>query len=164
VYVLDRAKLRVEAALPWGLDADAWQRLRATVGADWLSGRLGLTVEYHHNGIGTNTPAAYTATLADERVQRGETYYLGRHYLGAAVSYRVDAAARLSVALSALWNVGDGSASVTPIVSYDVGQTTSVSLGTLQSFGRTPVVSPPSRRSEFGTYGDLWFTRLSVYF
>ena len=31
-FVLDRMKLRVEAALPYDLDADDWQRVRATVG------------------------------------------------------------------------------------------------------------------------------------
>jgi hypothetical protein len=53
---------------------------------------------------------------------------------------------------------------VTPILSYDFGQSTSVSVGALQSFGRAPTLAPPALRSEFGTYGDLWFTRLSVYF
>jgi hypothetical protein len=59
--------------------------------------------------------------------------------------------------------VADGSASVTPIAPHDVGQTTSVSDGTLQSVGSTPTISPPALRSEFGTYGDLWFPRVSVY-
>ena len=164
VYVLDRAKLRLEAAAPWDLDADRWQPLRATIGADWLSTRLVLTAEYHHNGIGADDPGDYFTQLGDPRLQRGETYYLGRHYLGGAASYTPDEAARLTFALSALWNLGDGSTMLTPIASYDFGQNTIVSVGSLQSFGRTPVVSPPELRSEFGTYGDLWFTRVSVYF
>ena len=163
-YVLDRMKLRLEAALPYDLDTDAWQRVRATAGVDWLSARLSLTAEYHLNGIGAGDPSGYLAALADPRLRRGESYYLGRHYLGAAAGYTVDEEARLSLALSALWNVGDGSAMATPILSYDFGQSTSVSFGALRSFGATPTLVPPALRSEFGTYGDLWFTRVSVYF
>jgi hypothetical protein len=163
-YVLDRMKLRLEGALPYDLDAHEWTKLRATVGADWLSARLVLTAEYHHNGLGAADPAGYPTVLVGAPLQRGETYYLGRHYLGGALSYTADDEARLSLAASALWNVEDGSVSVTPILSYDFGQSTSVSLGTLQSFGRSPTLAPLGLRSEFGTYGDLWFTRLSVYF
>ena len=163
-YVLDRMKLRVEAALPYDLDTDDWQRLRATVGADWLSARVSVTAEYHVNGVGADDPSAYLTTLGDPRLRRGESYYLGRHYVGVALAYTADDEARLRLALSALWNVQDGSAMATPILSYDVGQSTSVSIGALQSFGRTPRVIPPALRSEFGTYGDLWFTRVSVYF
>jgi hypothetical protein len=163
-YVLDRMKVRAEAAVPYDLDLDEWERLRVTAGVDWLSARLSLTAEYHLNGIGADDPAGYLAALTDPRLRRGESYYLGRHYLGAALGYRADEEARLTLALSALWNVEDGSVMGTPILSYDFGQTTSVSLGALQSFGSTPTLVPPALRSEFGTYGDLWFTRVSVYF
>lgn len=162
-YVLDRMKLRFEAALPYDLDADDWQRVRATAGADWLSARLSVTAEYHLNGIGAGDPSTYPAALSDQRLRRGESYYLGRHYLGAALGYTADQDARLALALSGLWNVQDRSVIVTPTLSYDFGQNTSVSFGGLQSFGATPTVAPPVLRSEFGTYGDLWFIRLSVY-
>jgi hypothetical protein len=163
-WVLDRVKLRAEAALPYDLDLNDWERLRATVGLDWLSARMIVTAEYHHNGVGAADPSGYLATVTDPRVQRGETYYLGRHYLGGAVSYVADEESRLSLTGSALWNVEDGSVIVTPIASYDFGQSTSVSLGALQSFGATPTIVPPALRSEFGTYGALWFSRVSVYF
>jgi hypothetical protein len=163
-WVLERVKLRLEAALPYDLDLDDWQRVRATVGGDWLSTRLSITAEYHLNGIGAADPTGYLATLADPRLGRGESYYLGRHYLGGALSWTADEEARLTLAASTLWNVEDGSAVVTPVASYDFGQTTSVSLGAVLSFGATPTVVPPGLRSEFGTYGDLGFTRVSVYF
>jgi hypothetical protein len=163
-WVLDRVKLRLEAAVPYDLDLDDWQRVRATVGGDWLSTRLSVTAEYHLNGVGAGDPAGYVAVLADPQFGRGESYYLGRHYLGGALSWTADEEARATIAASALWNVEDGSTVVTPIVSYDVGQTTSVSLGAVLSFGPAPTSVPPALRSEFGTYGDLGFTRLSVYF
>jgi hypothetical protein len=162
--VLDRMKLRAEAAVPYDLEADEWLGPRATVGADWLSARLSLTAEYHYNGAGATDPAGYPAVLGAPPLRRGETYYLGRHYLGGAVVFTPDAEARASLAASALWNVADGSAIATPIVSYDFGQATSVSLGALLSLGRAPSAPGLILRSEFGTYGDLWFTRLSVYF
>ncbi|HET7038602.1 MAG TPA: hypothetical protein VFH97_01860, partial [Gemmatimonadales bacterium] len=164
VWVLDQVKLRLEGALPYDLDLDDWQRVRATAGADWLSSRVTVTGEYHLNGIGAADPGGYLATLADPRLRRGETYYLGQHYLGGAFSWTADEEERLTLAASALWNVEDGSAVATPLVSYDFGQSTSVSLGAVVSFGATPTVVPPGLRSEFGTYGDLGFTRVSVYF
>jgi hypothetical protein len=163
-WVLDRVKLRVEAAAPYDLDADDWLAPRATVGADWLGARFSVTAEYHHNGAGATDPGGYPAVLVAPPMRRGETYYLGRHYLGGAMAFTPDAEARASLAASALWNVGDGSAIVTPIASYDFGQATSISLGGILSFGRPPSVAPLTFQSEFGTYGDLWFTRLSVYF
>ncbi len=51
-------------------------------------------------------------------------------------------------------------------MGYDFGQAARLSLGALVSFGETPRFDtlPPELRSEFGTYGDLVFTRLSLYF
>lgn len=121
-YVLDRTKLRAEAALPWHLDDDEPDRPRVTAGVDWLSGRLVLTGEYHYNGIGAGGAGGHLAKLTDPRLAGGESYYLGRYYLGGAVAYTADEEARLSLSLSALWNLADGSAALTPLASCDFGQ------------------------------------------
>lgn len=163
-YQLRRASLRFELALPWVIEERALDPPRVTVGLDRPGARLSVTGEYHYGGAGARSPDGYPARLQDPRLRRGEVYLLGRHYLGGAVSYVLDEEARLSLTASALWNVGDGSVSVTPLASYDVGQHASVSFGALLTRGDRPRPGPPALPSEFGAYGHLWFARVSVFF
>ena len=165
-FMLDQTRLRGELVLPWDLEDDVLQDPRATLGFDWLQGTFSLTGEYHFNGIGASDADRYAGTLQDARFTRGETYYLGRHYLGGAASWSPDQENRASLALSALANLQDGSAAFTPLLGYDLGQTTRLSLGGLLSVGKTPALAGPDPRlrSEFGTYGNLLFTRISVFF
>jgi hypothetical protein len=164
-FLLDEIRLRAEAAFPWDLDDGSALDPRATAGVDWIRGTLVLTGEYHFNGLGTRDPDGYLARIQTPPLQRGETYYVGRHYLGGLVAWSPDAENRLNLALNGLANLGDGSVAVTPVLTYDIGQSTNVSVGGLASLGDAPVFQPaPRLRSEFGAYGDLFFTRLSVYF
>jgi len=163
-YVLDVSTLRAEAVLPWDLDEGGLDRPRVTLGVDRLSQRLRLTAEYHHNGTGVTEPAAYLAQLGSPHVARGETYLLARHYLGGAASWIVDQDERLSLSLSALWNLHDRSAALTPVASWNFGQNANVSAGAVRSVGARPTLVLPKLESEFGTYGTLWFARVSVYF
>lgn len=71
----------------------------------------------------------------------------------------------MSFALSALFNLQDPSSAFTPVLTYDFGQSTRLSAGALVSFGDTPFLGDaPVFRSEYGSYGDLFFSRLSIYF
>lgn len=164
-FLLDEAKLRAEAVLPWDLDADVMQDPRVTLGVDWIRGTLMVTGEYHYNGIGAG-PDGYLRALQDPRVRRGETYYIGRHYLGGLVTWSPDRENRLNLALNALTNLEDPSLAVTPMLSYDLGQATRFALGGLISVGETPSFAtlPPTFPSEFGAYGTLGYTQLSIYF
>ena len=166
--LLDQARIRLEAALPWNLDDGELQDPRATLGADWLSGTLSITGEYHFNGIGRPDPTGYDEVAVDRRFLRGETYYLGRHYLGGLVSWSPDVENRLTLALNGLANLEDGSTAFSPLASYDLGQATRLSVGGLVSTGDSPQLQllPPALnlRSEFGAYGDMVFTMVSVYF
>lgn len=163
--LLDAVKLRGEVVLPWDLDAGTVQEPRATLGLDWIRGTMVVTGEYHYNGIGS-APEGYLLGLQDPRVQRGETYYLGRHYLGGVVSWSPDRENRMNLVLNALANIEDSSLALTPLFSYDLGQAARVSLGGLLSLGPRPSfdVVPPRFPTEFGAYGTLGFTQLSVYF
>ncbi len=164
----DETKYRLEAAFPWNLDGGEPQRPRITAGVDWIRGTLVVTGEYHYNGIGAVGADGYVDVAADPRLQRGETYYLGRNYLGALVSWSPDVQNRLTLAASALVNLGDGSLALTPVATYDLGQATRLSLGALVSAGEEPrfQLTPPDirLRSEFGAYGSAVFTMMSVYF
>jgi hypothetical protein len=163
--LLDVVKLRGEVVLPWDLDEGTVQEPRATLGVDWIRGTLLLTGEYHYNGIGSGADG-YLSGLGDPRILRGETYYLGRHYLGGVVSWSPDRENRMSLVLNALGNIEDRSVALTPLVGYDLGQAARVSLGGLLSLGPRPSFStaPPSFPTEFGAYGTLGFLQLSVYF
>lgn len=164
-WLLDRVKLRAEAVFPRDLDEDAFLRPRATVGVDYVASSLALTGEYHYNGGGAEHPAGYLARLSDPVVRRGESYYLGRHYLGALVGYtRLDP---LSLDLSVIANLGDGSVIVTPMLRYDVGSSARVTAGAFRTFGDRPLIGAgpvPGLRSEYGADGHLFFVQLGVYF
>ncbi len=73
---------------------------------------------------------------------------------------------RITLSMTALTNLQDPSAAVTPIVSYDVGQATRMAIGGLLSLGDVPSFADtiPTFPSEFGAYGTLGFTQLSLYF
>jgi hypothetical protein len=157
-------KLRAESVLPYDLDDDGFKLPRATLGLDRLGGSTMLSVEYNYNGIGATDPRRYLDVLEDPRFAQGETYFLGRHNLGAAGSW-TPGNDRLSLTLSTLCNLGDPSWAFVPNLTYDFGQETRLSAGALLSFGDTPRFQPePELRSEFGTYGDFLYTMLSIYF
>ena len=157
-------KLRAEGALPYDLDVDDFRLPRVTLGVDWLGGEKMLSAEYNFNGIGATDAENYIGVLEDPRYAQGETYFLGRHNLGGLASW-TPGNDRLSLTLSALWNLQDPSAAFVPNLTYDFGQNTRLSAGALLSFGDTPLFEPePHLRSEFGAYGDFVFTMLSVYF
>lgn len=165
--LFDQAKLRFEGALPYDMDAHGMELPRMTLGVDWLSARWQVTGELHYNGAGARNASGYVAQLQDPRFARGESYFLDRYYAGGIVAWQPDADGRMNVVLSALTNLSDPSLALTPLLTYDFGQTTSVSVGALQTFGPGPLFPAfglPVLRSEYGTYGDLWFTRVSVFF
>lgn len=162
-FLLDQSRLRLEAVQPFDLDGGTFLRPGITAGVDWIRGRVSLTAEAHYNGVGAAAPVDYLGQLGNPRFLRGESYFLGRTYVGAAGTWAPDEEGRVRLALSALLNAGDGSAALTPLVDYDLGPATSLALGGLVSFGDTPA-PPAGLRSEFGAYGDLVFTRVSVYF
>ncbi|MEJ2678617.1 MAG: hypothetical protein P8174_06025 [Gemmatimonadota bacterium] len=165
--LFDQAKLRFEGAFPYDMDAHGMELPRVTLGLDWLSSKWQLTGELHYNGAGARNSAGYVAQLQDPRFARGESYFLDRYYAGGVAAWQPDADGRMNIVLSALANLSDPSLALTPLLTYDFGQTTSVSVGALQTFGRRPLFPAfglPVLRSEYGTYGNLWFTRISVFF
>ncbi len=157
-------KVRGEGSIPFDLDSNEFALPRATLGVDHLGGETLLSLEYNFNGIGATRPSRYAEVLQDPRYGQGETYFLGRHNLGAVASW-TPGNDRLSLSLSALCNLQDPSSALVPSLTYDFGQETRLSVGGLWSFGDTPVFEPsPRLRSEFGTYGDFVFTMVSIYF
>lgn len=165
-WLFDTWTVRTEAVVSRDLEEDRWLTPRATVGLDWIRTDLTVSAEYHLNGLGASDPAGYLGVLQGERFARGESYYLGRHYLGGAVSWALDDQQRMRLAGSALVNLTDPSGAFLPALSWDVGQSTRLSLGALFAFGKEPAFegSVPRIRSEYGTYGNLGYAQGSVYF
>ncbi|MGW8267615.1 MAG: hypothetical protein ACWGSQ_14715 [Longimicrobiales bacterium] len=157
-------KLRAEGVLPYDLDTNDLDLPRLTLGVDRLGGELLLSGEYHLNGIGAASADDYGDILEDPRFARGESYFLGRHYLGGLCNW-TPGNDRLSLALSAMVNLVDRSTILSPALTYDFGQETRLSVGGYLSSGNPPVLEPvPVLKSEYGIYGDLLFTMVSIYF
>ena len=97
---------------------------------------------------------------------RGESYFLGRHYLGGVASRTLDEEARIRLAGSILVNLGDPSAALLPSLSWDVGASGRLAVGGLLGLGAEPALGAlvPALASEFGTYGTLGYAEASVYF
>ena len=157
-------KLRAEGVLPYDLDQDDLDLPRLTLGVDRLGGELLLSGEYHFNGVGAASVEDYGETIEDPRYARGESYFLGRHYLGGFGSW-TPGNDRLSLTLSAMVNLVDPSTILSPALTYDFGQETRLSVGGYISSGNPPELEPvPTLKSEYGMYGDLLFTTVSIYF
>jgi len=165
-WILDTVKLRAEAAAARDLDADAWLDPRITAGVDRIGGRWTVSAEYHFNGLGATDPEGYLTRLASEAFARGESYFLGRHYLGGLASWTVDAQERVRLSGTVLVNLGDPSGTLFPTVSWDLGGATTLSLGGLVALGEEPDLAGTESglRSEYGTYGSLGYSRFSLYF
>lgn len=162
-YVLDRVKLRAEAALPWHLDLAELRRPRGTAGVEWYGVDWALGAEYHYNGLGVIEPADYASAFSSAEFRRGETYFLGRHYAGVFASY--NKIPDVELALSTIGNLTDPSVLVSPSVRYRVAQNTSLGLGAFVSAGREPTVGPQtSFDSEFGAYGNFYFVEFVSYY
>jgi hypothetical protein len=157
-------KLRAEGVLPYDLDAEGFKLPRATLGIDRLGGTTSLSMEYNFNGIGATDAELYSLVLEDPRFAQGQTYFLGRHNLGAAAVW-TPGNDRLNLSLTGLLNLQDPSSALVPNLTYDLGQSVRLSLGALASFGDPPLFLPePQLRSEFGTYGDFVYALASYYF
>lgn len=164
-FVVGSWKLRAEGVFPWEMDGEEWLIPRFTAGVDWLSPDVFVTLEFHLNGLGSTESADYVSLIGQPAFQRGETYYLGRHYLGGSVSYLVTD--RLTLSLATLGNLNDPSTALLPALNYDMGQAIRINFGGLISFGAKPVDltgETPRLESEYGTYGHFGYAQVSLYF
>ncbi len=165
-WPFDSWTLRAEALSARDLGEERWFDPRVTVGIDRLGSRTALSAEYHYNGIGAPEPSGYLDRLRGESFSRGESYFLGRHFLGGLASRTLDEESRIRLAASVLVNLGDPSAVLLPSLSWDVGTSVRLAVGGLLGLGAEPewAVRVPALESEFGTYGTLGYAEASVYF
>lgn len=154
---------RIEAAGPFNLDDGEVELPRVTVGGDYIASDAQLTVEYYFNGPGAAEPDGYFAQLNSDIFARGESYFLGRHYVGAAASY--SGFERINLSLSAIANIGDPSVMIAPNFRYVLSDEADINVGAFQGLGDGPQITfPPQINSEYGTYGGFVFTQLRVFY
>lgn len=170
-WSLATVNLRGEAALPWATADGAPRDPRLTIGLEHLSPRWSLVAELHLNGLGASDPDRYGEVLASDALARGETYLLGRRYVGVSGGWSPDVAGRITVGGAVQANVDDGSVVLLPSVSWDVGRAIRWTAGGLVGVGAGPEVSSlpgggttvvPG--SEFGSYGRFVYLQVATFF
>ena len=160
---LDQITLRLDGLVPFNIDDTEVDLPRLTAGFDYFSGDVVLTVEYHFNGTGVTESDEYLGHFESETFSRGESYFLGQHYAGAAVSYTPWEL--FTVSMSVISNLTDPSVIIATTASYSVAQDVDLSLGAYNGFGKDPVIAlPPALGSEFGTYPDMYYLLFAAYF
>ncbi|MEZ4269363.1 MAG: hypothetical protein R3F39_23640 [Myxococcota bacterium] len=156
-------KVRAEGHLPYSLDDDAVKLPRVTVGSDWFGSDVTVTLEAHYNGAGTDDRDAYLQhALSSGPLGRGETYLLGRWYLGAAAAWKP--APLIDLSLSLITNLQDPSALIATRASWDVATNISLAIGAYNTIGARPPSPPTALRSELGAAGHLVYLELAAFF
>ncbi len=143
---------------------------RGTAGLDYsFSGRTYAFVEYHYNGAGAANAGDYLDHLAATAFREGAVYLLGRHYLAPGLVHQISPLLTLST--QALCNLNDASLFLSAQVEHNLAQNVYLAAGAFFSAGQRPeikisdAVFPALRlHSEFGTYPDLYFTAIRIYF
>lgn len=162
---VDTLKIRGEITQAFDYEREAFDLPRATVGLDWFSPALMVSVEAHMNGIGTaDAQNALDTPRTSRALARGETYLLGRYYLGTSVVYTPWQPIRVGV--TALGNVTDPSVMLTGFAGYSPSANIELSLGAFAGLGERPNVSLTGFdvTSEYGTYGELYYFQMAAFF
>jgi hypothetical protein len=167
VVVVTDVKLRGEIAVPWHIDEEQFQLPRATAGVDYFSSNWQVSGEYHFNGFGTTNADNYLSAAREASFQRGETYFLGRHYTGLSGTYTGLNKFRFS--MTGIANLADPSGLVAPSIMYEMSSNSDLTLGAYRGFGEEPRIqttaaSPLQLRSEYGTYGGFYYAQFRGFF
>ena len=140
--------------------------LKAVLGASYqfnVGEGLRAVVEYHASGFGLPFPASALDLAGDSALQsrflRGDFQILGRHVLGASLSYPVDLT--LATSLQVLIDPLDGSGVVAPTVNWDLAENVSLLAGAYFGWGALPQVL--DLRSQFGATPLTVLVQLRVY-
>lgn len=135
---------------------------RSSIGADYsFSEKLYGYAEYHYNGAGRGRSEDYFARADETAFKEGSVYLLGKHYIAPGFSYQITPL--LTFSGSALINLNDWSALLSPGFEYSVAQDIYANLGAYIGAGES---SDDQLRpdSEFGLYPDTYYAAMNIYF
>jgi hypothetical protein len=139
---------------------------RGSVGLDrrfTVSGRdLLLVLEYQRDGFGASGEEDYARVLDSDPFLRGELQVLGRDEAVLQTSYQLHPLWSLAGLL--LWNLGDGSALVSPSFAYSASDSVSMSGGLFFGFGASDLASPGELPSEYGLVPATAYVSVSLFF
>jgi hypothetical protein len=138
---------------------------RLAVGADRsfaVAGRtLYLVAEYQRDGFGAARPQDLPAVLFSLPAGRGELQVYGRDVAAGQMSYQVHPL--VSVELLTLWDLGDGSALVSPAFGYSARSNLSVRAGAFLGGGPGRLASG-APGSEYGAVPTAGYVSLAAFF
>ncbi len=120
---------------------------------------LGL-VEYYFNGWGASESSRYLSRLTSDRLQRGEVFNVGRHYLGFTLDWEAHPLVHLAGRGQA--NLTDPSAQIGPAMTISVSDEAQIEAGAFFSLGST--LDGIDLASEFGPQPHFFYTAAKIYF
>jgi len=144
---------------------------RATIGLDYSFGdRTYGFLEYHYNGAGAVATEDYLERLEQPAYTEGAVYLMGRHYLTPGITYQLTPLFLLSGQL--LVNLTEPSGFLTPQFEYNIAPNIYINGGAFIGLGKYPVFEvdideitvKAQLRSEFGSYTNIFFSSLRMYF
>ncbi len=111
--------------------------VRIVVGGDYRT-PFGLTVmaELYYQSIGEISPTNYLRFAQNPRFARGELWSMGHLYGAASLSYEIDPLVSASLALTL--NILDGSALLSPGLSWSIANNADLVFGAMFALGKTP--------------------------
>lgn len=132
-----------------------------SIGTDYVfTGKLYGFMEYHHNGAGAGQSRDYAINVFQEAYMDRATSLMGRHYMAPGFSYQ--ATGLMGLAITALINMDDSSALLSPSIEYNLAEDTYIGAGGFIGTGKkASLLSPPT---EFGQYPDTGYLSMSRYF
>lgn len=138
--------------------------IRTSVGLDYsFNGETYTFIEYHYNGAGTDNPENFLSNIEHSAYSRGGVHLLGIHYLAPGINHQLMPLIGLSGQM--LINLTDSSIWLAPNVAYNIAEDIHLSVGGLISFGKAPTNGETIElQSEFGSYPNLFFTSINVYY
>ncbi len=105
-------------------------------------------VEYQHDRLGAATADEYPVLFESEPFRCGELQVIGRDETALQATFAIHPLWGLSGLL--LWNLGDGSATVSPSFSYSASDDATVSGGFFVGFGDSTPTKDRPIPSEYG--------------
>jgi len=144
--------------------------LRTSAGLDYnLNSKTYGFVEYHFNSAGSNQPSTYNTLFSSAAYRDGSVYLMGKHYLNLGSTYQLTGLVSLTGLLIA--NLSDQSLIFSPFLEYNIAENIYLSGGAYIGLGKKAELTSglstsklPLFRSEFGSYPDMIFTSVRVYF
>ncbi|MFQ5647544.1 MAG: hypothetical protein ACE5GM_11500, partial [bacterium] len=164
--------IRLEAAYLWADDSRPLpaphdgdlveDHLTAVVGLGHrFENSLDIEAEYLYNGSGD--PGNLDAALI--RYGNGTRFHLGRHLAGVMAGYQF--LPIITGQLAGIYSFSDFSGQVMPRLTVSVSDESDLLIGALINMGKRPTgdfAFSPELQSEFGTYPNIYYLELKVYF